>query len=75
MAGAAALVLSSMDEKTREELKKKPGKLVETVRQILRKSSSNDKLGFSKPNPVSGYGLIDFDKAVYMAKNLDAEKK
>jgi len=73
VAGAAALVLSSMDEKTREELKKEPGKLVETVRQILRKSSSNEKLGFSKPNPVSGYGLIDGDKAVRLAKSLEID--
>jgi len=70
VAGAAALVLSSMDEKTKEELKKEPGKLVETIRQILRESSSNEKLGFSKPNPVSGYGLIDGDKAVRLAKRL-----
>jgi len=75
VAGAAALVLSSMDEKIKESLKKEPGKLVETVRQILRESSSNKKLGFINPNPVSGYGLIDVGKAVYMAKNLDAEKK
>ena len=70
VAGAAALVLSSMDERTREELKKEPGKLVETVRQILRESSSNTKLGFTAPNPVSGYGLIDGDKAVQLARNL-----
>ena len=70
VAGAASLVLSSMDEKTEEELKKEPGKLVETIRQILRESSSNEKLGFTEPNPVSGYGLIDGDKAVHLAKSL-----
>jgi subtilisin family serine protease len=75
VAGAAALILSSMDERTIKELKKKPGKLVETVRNILRESSSNKKLGFDKPNPVSGYGLINFDKAVRIAKNLGEEKK
>lgn len=73
VAGAAALVLSSMDEKIREELKKEPGKLVETVRQILRESSSSEKLGFSKPNPRSGYGLIDSDKAVHLAKSLQID--
>lgn len=73
VAGAAALVLSSMDEKTKEGLKKEPGKLVETVRQILRESSSNKKLGFSNPNPVSGYGLIDGDKAVRLAKSLEID--
>ncbi|MBD3414084.1 MAG: S8 family serine peptidase [Candidatus Aminicenantes bacterium] len=74
VAGAAALILSSMDDQTLKELKKKPGKLVETVRNILRTSSSNEKLGYDKPNPVSGYGLIDVDKAVRLAKKWKPEK-
>jgi len=75
VAGATALILSSINEETLKELKKEPGKLVETVRNILRESSSNKKLGFDKPNPVSGYGLINVDKAVRIAKNLGEEKK
>ena len=70
VAGTSALILSAMDNQTLQKLKEKPGQLVETVRKILRKTSSNKKLGLKTPNPASGYGLINVQKAVQMAKNL-----
>jgi len=56
---------------TKKLLKKE---LVETVRTILRKTASNEKLGFQTTNPASGYGLIDIEKAVLMVKDLRIEK-
>lgn len=70
VAGTASLMLSAMDEKALLQLKERPGTLVETVRIMLRKTSSNAILGFKKPNPNSGYGLINIQKAVEMARNF-----
>jgi len=59
-----------MDKETRQKLRAEPGKLVETVRDILRSTAANQKLGFEFPNAVSGYGLIDILKAVEKARTL-----
>ncbi len=70
VAGTASLMLSAMDDQTLLKLKEKAGNLVETIRIMLRKTSSNTILGYEKPNPVSGYGFINIQKAVEMAKNF-----
>ncbi len=70
VAGTASLMLSAMDDQVLFKLKEKPGQLVETVRRMLRDTSSNTVLGFDQPNPVSGYGFIDIRKAVEKATNL-----
>ncbi len=70
VAGTASLMLSAMDDQALFKLKEKSGQLVETVRRMLRETSSNTVLGFDRPNPVSGYGLIDIRKAVERAKNF-----
>lgn len=67
VSGAAALVLSALDEETRTQLKYQPGRLCEKVRSILRATASNEVLGFSFPNPLSGYGLIEVQKAVRLS--------
>ena len=67
VSGAAALMLAAMDKQVRLELKKRPGRLNETVRKILRQTASNEKLGFQTPNPISGHGLIDIRRAVECA--------
>jgi subtilisin family serine protease len=72
-AGSIALVLSAMDKQVLDNLKKHPGQLVETVRKILRTTASNSVLGFNDPNPSSGYGLINLQRAVEMAINLSKE--
>lgn len=74
VAGTAAIILSVMDDQTITNLKEKPGELVETVMAILRQTSSNKKLGLNTPNPASGYGLINIQKAVRIAKNLRIHK-
>ena len=51
-----------------------PEQLVEAVRIMLRKTSSNAILGFDRPNPTSGYGFIDPQKAVEMAKIFSAQR-
>jgi len=68
VSGAVALILSGMEKETLQRLKAEPGKLVETVRDILHSTASNQKLGFEFPNAASGYGLINILKAVEMAK-------
>jgi hypothetical protein len=60
----AALVLSVMDPVKKRSLKNTPGALVEAVRSILKEGSSNKKLGYNSPNPVSGFGLINAHEAV-----------
>lgn len=72
--GTAALMLSAMEKSQLHKLREKPGQLVETVRRILRETSSNAILGFSEPNPASGYGLVDIRKAVETAKDLKAQR-
>ena len=69
VAGTSALILSAMDSSTLKKLKAKPGQLVETVRTILRQSSSKRKLGLDKQTSDSGSGMIDILKAVQMARN------
>lgn len=69
VAGTSALILSAMDSLILKKLKEKPGQLVETVRTILRQTSSKRKFGFDKPTSVSGSGMIDILKAVQMARN------
>jgi len=73
VAGTASLMLSAMDDQTLIKLKEKSGNLVETIRIMLRKTSSNAILGFEKANPISGYGFINIQKAVEMAKNFRIE--
>ncbi len=73
VAGTASLMLSAVDEQALLKLKERPGNLVETVRIMLRKTSSNAILGFEKPNPNSGYGLINIQKAVEMARSFRIE--
>jgi hypothetical protein len=68
VSAAVALILSAMEQETLQRLKEEPGKLVETVRDFLHNTASNQKLGFEFPNAVSGYGLIDILKAVERAK-------
>jgi subtilisin family serine protease len=74
VAGTASLMLSAMDEQVLLKLKENPGQLVETVRIMLRKTSSNAILGFDRPNPTSGYGFIDPRKAVEMAKDFRVQR-
>ena len=63
-AGAAALVLAAMDAGLRAELRAVPGRLVETVRSVLRRTASNDIFGLATPNDQTGYGLIDIEAAL-----------
>ncbi len=70
VAGAAALILSAMESDPVQKLKKRPGALVEVLRSILKTTASNEKLDLDTPNPASGYGLINIQKAVRMAKNF-----
>jgi subtilisin family serine protease len=72
-AGTVALMLSAMDSRVLNNLKKHPGQVVETVRKIIRATASNSVLGLNDPNPSSGYGLINLRKAVEMAINLSKE--
>ncbi len=73
VAGTASLMLSAMDDQALLKLKEQSGNLVETVRIMLRKTSSNAILGFDKPNSISGYGFINIQKAVEMARNFRIE--
>lgn len=73
VAGTASLMLSAMEDQALLKLKERPGNLVEAVRIMLRKTSSNAILGFEKPNPSSGYGFINIQKAVEMARNFRME--
>jgi subtilisin family serine protease len=63
-AGAAALMLSAMDPELRAELRAVPGRLVETIRSVLRRTASNAPFGLSTPNDRTGYGMIDVEAAV-----------
>lgn len=68
VAATSALILSSMEQEKKKTLEKTPGALVEVVRSILREASSNTRLGYLKPNPASGFGLINAYQAVKMAR-------
>jgi subtilisin family serine protease len=68
VAATSALVLSAMDSERRQILKQTPGSLVEAVRSILREASSNKKLGYTEPNPESGFGLINAYQAANKAR-------
>ena len=70
VAATTSLVLSAMEPETRRTLKHNPGALVEAVRSILRETSSNKKLGYIKPNPKSGFGLINAYQAAKIAQVL-----
>jgi subtilisin family serine protease len=68
VAATSSLVLSAMEPKKRLALEQTPGALVEAVRSILRETSSNKKLGYTKPNPESGFGLINAYEATKKAQ-------
>ncbi len=68
VAATTALVLSAMDTEIKRNLRENPGALVEAVRSILREASSNRKLGYVKPNPESGFGLINAYQAAKKAQ-------
>jgi subtilisin family serine protease len=68
VAATSSLILSALDTEQRKILKRNPGDLVETVRGILKVTSSYKKLGYSEPNPESGFGLINAYKAVKKAQ-------
>ena len=68
VAATTALVLSAMEPKKRHTLKHNPGDLVEAVRGILKETSSNRKLGYTEPNPESGFGLINAYQATKRAQ-------
>jgi subtilisin family serine protease len=70
VAGTAALILNSIPGQTLAKLRRKPGKVPETVRGILRETASNEILGLSTPNPFSGYGLIEVLRAVRKARAI-----
>jgi subtilisin family serine protease len=74
VAGTVSLMLAAMDNDVLLKLKENPGQLVEALRIMLRKTSSNSILGFDKPNPISGYGFIDPPKAVGMAKDFVVQR-
>lgn len=63
-----ALILSAMGTEKWQAFKQDPGSLVESVRSILKETSSYKKLGYSEPNPESGFGLINAYRAVKKAK-------
>ncbi len=73
VAATAALVLSTMDSDRKRAEKITPGALVEAVRRILREGSSNQKLGYHKPNPLSGFGLINAYRSVERTLALNKE--
>lgn len=70
VAATTALILSAMDPEQRETFKQNPGDLVEVVRSILRETSSNRILGYTEPNPESGFGLINAYHAVKKAQTF-----
>ncbi|UCC41148.1 MAG: hypothetical protein JSV96_06905 [Candidatus Aminicenantes bacterium] len=74
VAGTAALVLSAFERAKMQTLKEKPGSLVKAVRSILRRASSNKKLGYEAPDPASGFGLLDTFRAFRLAKGLKTEE-
>jgi hypothetical protein len=68
VAATSALILSAMETEQRQIHARNPGDLVESVRSILKVTSSNKKLGYSEPNPESGFGLINAHEAVKKAQ-------
>ncbi|MBN1272412.1 MAG: S8/S53 family peptidase [Candidatus Aminicenantes bacterium] len=72
VSGTVALMLSVMDPTFRENLKKEPGRLFNTVQKILRETASNRELGFNRYNPSSGYGIVNIPAAVVSAKNISS---
>lgn len=70
VAATTAIVLSAIEPEKKQILKHNPGALVEAVRIILRKASSNKKLGYATPNPESGFGLINAYQAAKIAQVL-----
>ncbi len=71
--GSAALLLSVMDPKILRNLRSRPGRLPDVIRRILQDTASNQKLGYSSPNPYSGHGLIEILSALAMAKSWSAD--
>lgn len=67
--GSAALLLSVMTSRSLNHLRSRPGRLPEVIRRILQDTASNQKLGYSTPNPFSGHGLIEILPALAMAKS------
>jgi subtilisin family serine protease len=73
VAATTALILSAMGPEQRQNLRQHPGTLVETVRRILKETSSNRKLGYASPNPESGFGLINPYQAAKKSTNYQIE--
>ncbi len=67
VSGASALILSAIDKDTKNRLRKIPGQLSERLRCIIRITASNEALGLDFPNLISGFGLIEIQKAVLLA--------
>ncbi len=74
VAATTALILSAMEPEKKQILKHNPGALVEAVRIILRKASSNKILGYTTPNPESGFGLINAYQAAKIAQVMKIKK-
>lgn len=70
VSGFTALLLSSLDPAALKKLRSRPGTLTEFVRNIFHATASNQRLGYDRPNSMSGYGLIDVSKAISMARSL-----
>ncbi|MBN2206313.1 MAG: S8 family serine peptidase [Candidatus Aminicenantes bacterium] len=73
VAGAAALMISAMDPGLRAELRARPGRLVETVRGVLRRTAANERFGLPTPNDRTGYGMIDIESALKAVASAVAE--
>jgi hypothetical protein len=71
VAGAAALVLSALKPDMKEKLRGRPGGLAREIERILILSASNDFLETQSADPLSGFGLIDCQKAVRIAASLE----
>jgi subtilisin family serine protease len=69
VSGTAALVLSAMDPAEKDRLRRTPGALCDRLREILRGTASNARLGLDGLNPHSGHGLIDPVRAVQAARS------
>lgn len=70
VSGVTALLLSSLDPISLKKLRSRPGTMTEFVRNIFHATASNQRLGYDRPNSMSGYGLIDITRAVSLAKSL-----
>lgn len=75
VAGTAALMLSALDPELRGALDSKPGRLVDTIRNVLRRTASNDRLGLATPNDRTGYGMIDIEAAVRAVRSASADDR